>query len=56
MLDSQESDLQRKYISQFKSKRQVNPIQLNTQDSIDQLVALLKGEYDIKVFLAGIIR
>jgi len=56
VLESQESDLQRKYISQFKSKRQVNPIQLNTQDSIDQLVALLKGEYDIKVFLAGIIR
>lgn len=56
VLDSQESDLQRRYISQFKSKRQVNPIKLNTQDSFDQLVALLKGEYDLQVFLAGIIR
>lgn len=56
VLDSQESDLQWRYISQFKSKRQVNPITINTKDSFDQLVALLKGEYDLQVFLAGIIR
>ncbi|HMY80818.1 MAG TPA: hypothetical protein PK048_03150 [Candidatus Absconditabacterales bacterium] len=54
VLASQESDLQRKYVSSFKSKRQVNPIRLETDTQREQFVALLKGEYDISVFLAGL--
>lgn len=54
VLANQESDLQRKYISQFQSKRQPNPIKLETDQQYEQLLALLKGDYDISVFLAGL--
>ncbi len=54
VLDSQQSDLQWKYISQYQSKRQINPIQLYTDEQYEQFLALLRGEYDINVFLSGI--
>lgn len=54
VLANQESDLQRKYVSQYKSKRQVNPIKLQTDQQYEQFVALLNGDYSIEVFLAGL--
>ncbi len=54
VLDDQQSDVQRKYISQYQSKRQVNPIQVKTDEQYKQFLALLKGEYDINVFLSGL--
>lgn len=54
VLANQESDLQWKYVSQYKTKRQVNPIKLDTPSQLEQFVALLQGDYDINVFLAGL--
>lgn len=53
VLQNQELDLQWKYIAQYKNKRQVNPIQLNTPQKREQVVALLQGDYGIGPFLAS---
>ncbi len=54
VLANQETDLNRRYVSQYKNKWQLNPIQLKTTEQYDQLVALLKGDYDLSVFFAGL--
>ena len=52
VLATQETDLNRRYVSQYKNKRQTNPISLKTDEQLDQFIALLKGDYDLEVFLA----
>lgn len=56
VLQNQESDLQWKYVAQYKNKRQVNPIKLDTDQKREQVLALIRWEYDIRVFLAGLVR
>lgn len=56
VLEQQSSDLQRKYVTQYKKKRQVNPITIDTNQRLEQILALLQGDYDIKVFLASLVR
>ncbi|MFA7284909.1 MAG: hypothetical protein WC004_03745 [Candidatus Absconditabacterales bacterium] len=56
VLTTQETDLNRRYVSQYKNKWQTNPILLKTDEQLEQFVALLKGDYDLEVFLAGLIR
>lgn len=52
ILTNQETDLNRRYISQYKSKRQRNELELRTDAQYEQLVALLQEQYDLKVFLS----
>jgi len=56
VLEQQSSDLQWKYVTQYKSKWQLNPIVIDTDQRLEQILALLHGDYDIKVFLAGLLR
>gem|GEM_PF-3666475 len=51
-MTTQETDLNRRYVSQYKNKWQTNPILLKTDEQLEQFVALLKGDYDLEVFLA----